>query len=160
MKDEYKNFDYSTFIKNKKLDIDTVLSDDGSKIISEIIKGVSNLKLVTNSIPMAVDSLVFKSKNDLINSVADEISELVREQNFNNEINNIDSIYQLIVTLGVNELFKSDQNKIDVIDELLKTDGNFETVKQIINKLFVDSKAVNDVLEITKEPLIDAFIKK
>lgn len=158
-KDEFSNFDYESFIKDDNFNIDTLLDEEASLIVSTLITGVADLETIVKTMPLLIDYLVYTNENTTIEEIADDISNTAKNQNYNNEINNINDIYKLIVELGISGYLDSEEDKLLLTDQLLKTEGNINTVKQIVKAIFEDSKAIKELLEVVSEPLARELIK-
>src|SRR5690554_6092680 len=154
-----EDFDYNNFVdENGKFDPQALLLEGNESLVNAAMDGIGSLGLVVNGIPIGVDYLLYTSKNTSIQQLADEISEIAKDQNYGNEIDNINDIYSIAVALGVSQYFNK-EDALVVTDRILSTEKGFENVELIIKKLFEDSKAINDVLELASEPILEAFIK-
>src|SRR5690554_2575138 len=153
------DFKYSDLLDEEgKFDPQTLLLPKSEQLVTTALDGIGELQLVVNGIPLGVDYFLYTSSNANIQELADQLSEIAQNQNYESEIDNINEIYSIAITLGLSQYF-SDEDVLAITDKILSTDDGFENIKTIINNIFEGSNAVNDVLTIAGEPILKTLIK-
>ena len=61
--------------------------------------------------------------------------------------------------MGIESAFSGEEEIMNALDQILLRDGNFEHAKSIVKVIFEDSYAVNEVLGIVAQPLVERFIE-
>ena len=159
--EEYKDFDYSKFLpQDGKFDAKFLLEEETSNLINTLLQDLVEVKTIVNAIPLGVDYAVYTSKNVDVNKIADDLSDLASDANFENEINNLSDVYKNIIKLGLGSFFEEEADLILVTDNLLNNQTNLEVIKLITKQLFETSEVVNEVLDLAAEPLVNNLIKK
>ena len=126
-------------------------------LVTTALDGIGELQLVVNGIPIGVDYFLYTSSNTNIQELADQLSEIAQNQDYESEIDNINEIYSIAIALGVSQYFNK-EDALVVTDRILSSDDGFANIKTIIN-IFVGSNAVNEVLNVTGESILEMIIK-
>src|SRR5690554_1163182 len=154
-----EDFNYDVFLDAEgKFNPQTLLLEETESLVSAAIKGIGGLQLVVNGIPTGIDYALYTSGNTNIQDLADQLSEIAKNQDYGEEIDNINDIYSILVKLGVSQFF-NDEEAIIVADRILGSTDSFNNIKIIVKKIFEESKAVNDVLNVAGEPILETLIK-
>lgn len=156
--EELSKYEYEKLFKvNGKIDYDFYAEEETVELISNALKNIVKVELISKSIPVSFDYGIYKLNLPGFEDLLDEIKALTDDFNLENELLNIDKIYKEAVNLGVNKLF--DGNMTQAIDQILAKEGSFASVKKIVNHILVDSKFIDEGLTLLKEPLLDKFMK-
>ncbi|HHT55421.1 MAG TPA: hypothetical protein GX012_02535, partial [Acholeplasma sp.] len=153
------DFKYSNLLDEEgKFDPQTLLLPNAEALVTTALDGISGLQLVVNGIPLGVDYFLYTSSNTNIQELADQLSEIAQNQDYESEIDNINEIYSIAIALGVSQYFNK-EDALVVTDRILSSDDGFANIKTIINNIFVGSNAVNEVLNVAGESILEMIIK-
>lgn len=159
--ESFNDFDYTQFLPDEDFNLDVFLRAEASAIISAALDGILEIDTIFNVLPFVVDYAIYTSDEVSIEGIAEDLSNLIRSESFSgqNEISHIKSIYEIIVRIGLTEFFDNNVEMVDAIDHILMEHANLEDIKQIIKIIFEDSYAINQVLDLILEPMLDTFVE-
>jgi len=157
---EFDDFDYQSLIPQSEFDAGIYLTEDTRALVEVFLRELVEIETILRMIPLAVDFTLYTSNQEIVQNLADEISQAFdKEQKvIKDEIGHVESIYEYLVSMGINRLFNDDEQLIEVIDAILLAEGNFDNAKAIISVLFEESHIINEVLHIVAEPLLEQVI--
>lgn len=154
-----EDFDYDEFTKNNKFNLEYLLENDASAVVSALIQTFGSLEVLTKSLPIGIDYFLYSNINDESIDIAHKLSEIFTSGNFEELFENLDSVYKEVVTMSLNEYLGSGQNTTQLIDNILMEEENIISIKKIVNQIFIDSDVINKSLNLAAEYVSSIFIK-
>lgn len=155
----FKDYDYSQLIANKNFDLNLLLDEETSELVSAVLLSVTDIELFMEAIPIGIDYVVYGLQPSLISGLTDEIMAVLDDVNFKNEFTNINDIYKEVITLGLGTYIQDKEKLITIVDILLKDANNIRSLKVIVNNIFEESEFINNTLDVLAEPLIERYVK-
>lgn len=145
--DDFKDYNFKELFKEGKINIDHILTDGSRELFITGLENIIHFNTLKNLLPVGIDAAVYYSPITMGEQAREKLDEIIANIDYEEEINNVDNIYQNVITLGINNLLKGNPELIKEVDAILQKPESFSALKDIVNIILVESEFVGELVE-------------
>ncbi|MCK9427573.1 MAG: hypothetical protein M0P92_02670, partial [Acholeplasmataceae bacterium] len=135
---------------------DLILDEKTSQMVVDVLEAFVDINTIMEALPLLVDYAIFVQFGDDLSAVSEELSASLKETDWRKDISTLGDVYHKITSFGLKKALR-DEKYGPLIDKLISE--NKLDLDDIIDRLLVESHAINKIISITAPILVDKFVE-